>query len=61
MSKSLDILDCQGAKVGEYAITPSGLTASNYEITFLPGTLNVAKADVSVKAPVAKEKLVYSG
>jgi hypothetical protein len=48
-------------KAGKYAITPSGLTASNYEITFIPGTLNVGKADVSVVAPVANEKLVYSG
>ena len=47
--------------VGKYTITPSGLTASNYEITFVPGTLKVSKADVSVVAPVANEKLVYSG
>ncbi|WP_405338996.1 MBG domain-containing protein [Fibrobacter sp.] len=47
--------------VGKYTITPSGLTASNYEITFVPGTLKVGKADVSVTAPVAKENLVYSG
>ena len=46
--------------VGKYTITPSGLTANNYEITFIPGTLNVAKVDVAVKAPEAKE-LVYSG
>ncbi|SUQ26083.1 MBG-2 domain-containing protein, partial [Fibrobacter succinogenes] len=48
-------------KVGKYTITPSGLTASNYEISFAAGTLTVKKADVSVEAPVAKEKLVYSG
>jgi hypothetical protein len=28
-------------KVGEYTITPSGLTASNYEISFVAGALNV--------------------
>ena len=48
-------------KAGEYTITPSGLTSGNYEITFAAGTLTVKKADVSVEAPVAKEKLVYSG
>ena len=48
-------------KVGKYTITPSGLTAGNYEITFAAGTLTVKKADVSVEAPVAKEKLVYNG
>ena len=48
-------------KVGKYTITPSGLTASNYEITYAAGTLTVKKADISVEAPVAKEKLVYSG
>ena len=48
-------------KVGKYTITPSGLTSGNYEITFAAGTLTVEKADVSVEAPVAKEKLVYSG
>ena len=48
-------------KVGKYTITPSGLTAGNYEITFAAGTLTVKKADVSVEALAAKEKLVYSG
>ncbi|SOD13432.1 Listeria/Bacterioides repeat-containing protein [Fibrobacter sp. UWB16] len=48
-------------KVGKYTITPSGLTAGNYEITFAAGTLTVEIAAVSVEAPVAEEKLVYSG
>ena len=48
-------------KVGEYTITPSGLISGNYEITFAAGTLTVKKADVSVEALAAKEKLVYSG
>ena len=46
--------------VGKYTITPGGLTSGNYKITFVPGTLNVGIADVSVTAPEAK-KLVYSG
>src|SRR5207237_263594 len=34
--------------VGSYAITPSGLTSSNYTITFGNGTLTVAQRSVSV-------------
>jgi len=48
-------------KVGKYTITPSGLTSGNYDITYAAGTLIVKIADVSVEAPVAKEKLVYNG
>ncbi|MBR5987502.1 MAG: hypothetical protein IK037_02935, partial [Clostridia bacterium] len=33
-----------------YAITPSGLTADNYDITFAPGTLTVGKKTVTVTA-----------
>ena len=32
-------------KAGEYAVTVSGITAKNYEITFAPGVLNVKKAE----------------
>ena len=32
----------KGNKTGEYSITPSGLTADNYEITFVDGKLTVA-------------------
>jgi hypothetical protein len=31
--------------VGTYPITPSGLTSDNYNITFVPGTLTVGKAN----------------
>jgi len=34
----------QYGKVGTYAISVSGLTAKNYDITFAPGTLTVSKA-----------------
>lgn len=34
-----------GYDVGEYDITPSGLTSDNYNITFVPGTLTVGKAN----------------
>ena len=51
-----------GNNAGEYTITPSGLTAGNYEITFNEGTLTVAKVDVEiVVAPAAKAGLVYTG
>ena len=34
--------------VGSYAITPGGLTSTNYAITFVPGTLTVTPAPLSV-------------
>ncbi|NWJ45281.1 MAG: Ig-like domain repeat protein [Chloroflexi bacterium] len=37
---------------GVYSVTPSGLTSSNYAITFLPGNLTVNKASSSVVASV---------
>lgn len=36
--------------VGSYAITPSGATAANYTLTFVPGTLSVTKAALTVTA-----------
>ena len=39
--------DCdysKGSSVGTYAITPKGLTAANYDITFVAGTLTITKA-----------------
>ena len=35
----------KGSPVGTYPITPSGLTSDNYNITFVPGTLTVGKAN----------------
>ena len=49
---SLDF-DCsytQGDAVGEYDITPKGLTAANYEITFVSGTLKVVPAELQLFA-----------
>ena len=34
--------------VGSYAITPSGLTSMDYDITFLPGTLKVTQATPAI-------------
>src|SRR5207247_907042 len=36
--------------VGNYAITPSGLTSSNYTITFVNGNLAVTPASLTVTA-----------
>ena len=37
-------------KVGEYVITPSGLTSDNYEITYATGVLTVTKKPITVTA-----------
>ena len=51
-----------GSDVGNYAITPSGVTAQNYTITYVSGELIVTKADaLVVEAPKAKEGLVETG
>ena len=38
----------QFGDVGSYTITPSGLTATNYNITFAPGTLTVNQKEVGL-------------
>jgi len=38
----------QGSNAGNYTIVPSGLSSDNYDITFVPGTLTVAKKPVNV-------------
>ncbi len=41
----------QGAKnAGSYIITPAGLTSNNYDITYVDGGLNIAKAQATVTA-----------
>lgn len=40
----------QYGNVGSYTITPSGLTSSNYNITFTAGTLTVNKAPLTITA-----------
>ena len=50
----------QKGNVGSYTITPSGLTSSNYDISFVPGTLTVAKKDVTVSGITASNK-TYDG
>ena len=42
-----------------FVITPSGLTSSNYAISFVDGTLTVARAQIAV--PTANTGLVYNG
>ena len=38
------------SSVGAYAITPSGLNSTNYAISFIPGTLAVTPAPLTVRA-----------
>lgn len=40
-----------GYDVGEYDITPSGLTSKNYDISFVKGTLTVNNGDYEIEAP----------
>jgi filamentous hemagglutinin family protein len=50
----------QGAKnSGSYAITPSGLSAENYALTYVNGTLSISKAPLIVTANNANR--IYDG
>ncbi|MGI4847827.1 MAG: beta strand repeat-containing protein, partial [Janthinobacterium lividum] len=54
----------QGAtNAGSYAITTSGLTSANYDITFNTGSLTIAKAALAVVANASKtyDGLAFSG
>ena len=44
--------------VGDYDVTPSGLTSANYDITFVKGTLTVTKAPLTVTAHRARRSTV---
>ena len=58
------VFDCdysKGSNVGTYAITPKGLTAANYDITFVAGTLTVNKADAAVSTAPTAKTLTYTG
>ena len=50
----------QGDPPGEYSITPSGLTADNYEIEFVAGKLTVERKEISV-AWGNQTSFVYNG
>ena len=50
----------QYGDVGSYTITPSGLTATNYNITFAPGTLTVDQKEVGL-IWTNYDDLVYDG
>lgn len=45
--------------VGTYSITPSGLTAQNYAITFLPGTITVRQASSTLTFGTRPPNPVY--
>ena len=40
----------EGEAVGDYTITPSGLTSDNYDITYETGTLTVTKKNLTITA-----------
>lgn len=51
-----------GSDVDDYTITPSGVSATNYDITFHTGTLTVNKATASItSAPSPVSDLTYDG
>ena len=50
LSGMLNLTRAAGENVGSYAITPSGLTTGNYEISFVPGVLSVTKVTLTVTA-----------
>ncbi len=55
------VFDCEyeiNSPIGEYVISVSGITSSNYEISFLDGNLEVSKKIISI--PVAYTGLVYN-
>ena len=47
---SLATAAIQGSNVGTYQITASGASALNYDFSYLPGTLSVTKAILTVRA-----------
>ncbi len=48
--------------VGSYTITPGGLTANNYNITFAPGTLTVNQLEAEIEwSALSDGDLVYDG
>ncbi len=56
----------QNGNVGNYSITPEGLTADNYEITFVDGTLTVEQIDIGdiideMKINLEQYSYVYDG
>ena len=49
------------SNVGTYAITPSGGSATNYDFTYVDGTLTINKVNPTYKAPTAKTGLTFTG
>lgn len=51
----------QYGDAGSYTITPSGLSNSNYDITFATGTLTVNKKEVTVTSGITASDKTYDG
>ena len=49
-----------GSNVGSYSITPAGIIAANYEISYVNGTLTVIAKDVTAEW-AEEEEYIYSG
>ncbi len=51
-----------GSNAGTYPITPSGVTAANYDVSYTAGTLTVEKTSLGGEVPVTqKNALTYNG
>jgi hypothetical protein len=55
LAGSLVVARAPGQNVGDYPITPGGLTSANYTISFIPGFLSVTRAPLSVTADVSSK------
>ena len=51
----------QYGSVGDYEITPKGLTSGNYDITFTKGTLTVERKNVTIQGVAVEASKVYDG
>ena len=51
----------QYGNVGNYTITPKGLTSGNYDITFTKGILTVEQKDVTIQGVAVEANKVYDG
>ncbi|MCW3491516.1 MBG domain-containing protein [Dethiobacter alkaliphilus] len=46
---------------GAYTIVPAGVSSTNYDITFVPGTLTITKAELTVTVAADNQNKVYDG
>ena len=51
----------QYGNVGDYSITPKGLTSTNYDITFTPGKLTVSQKEIGLSWSPSPSTFTYDG